>query len=378
MIRIAHFGDLHASEKTKDESLKALKFIFETCREREVHAILNCGDTFDGEVELGDAGPVNEIVEILSHAPAPLFIIEGTKSHDKPGSVDSFSYLSSYFGITVFRVPNSFPMIFPNREKPSGHISFLPALTKTYFIKDKNLSIEESNQLIAENLRPILADFGVKAQDSPEPHILMAHFEVTGSVYSNKQTILGGDIKLSPADIALANADYVAMSHIHKRQKIEPNIYYAGSPYHLNFGELEDKGFNIVTFDDKGNLADVEFVKTPSRARQTIDAHWNPDSNAWDLSEKPHPGADTRIRLYAPQHQFDSDLTDTMEAATLEAGVHSVKIEKIPTPENRIRAADLSSAKSLRDKLVEYGKIKEIDIPESALLKADQVEEVVS
>jgi exonuclease SbcD len=232
--------------------------------------------------------------------------------------------------------------------------------------------------MIQQKLRAILADFGAKAADSPRPHILMGHFTVAGSETSTGQVLMGGEIILSPADIALANADYVAMGHIHKQQKLEPNIYYAGSPYHLNFGELEEKGFNIVTFDDNGGLVDVEFIKNPhARPRQTIDARWDAEKQGWDLSENPHPGADVRIRLYAPTHEFSDDTISQVEAAALEAGINSVKIEKIPTPENRIRAAELSSARSLRDKLLEYGKVKEIEIPETALLKADQIEEVV-
>lgn len=380
MIKMAQFGDLHASEKTKEESLKALKFIFEICKERRVDMILNCGDTWDGAITLGDKGPVYEIVDVLSNTPTYIFMIEGTKSHDIPGSIDILARIRNDKRIEIHRTPYSYMLTIPWEPdaKPIGHISFLPALTKSYLAKDLTASPEEMNQMIQDKLRAILADFGAKAADSPKPHILMGHFTVAGSETSTGQVLMGGEIILSPADIALAKADYVAMGHIHKAQKIEPNIYYAGSPYHLNFGELEEKGFNIVTFDDKGNLSDVEFVRTPSRARQSIAAHFNPDIQCWDLSEKPHPGADVRIRLYAPIHEFSDEMASQVEAAALEAGVHSIKIEKIPTPENRVRAAELSSAKSLREKLLEYGKIKAIDIPESALLKADQMEEVVS
>ncbi|UCE67372.1 MAG: metallophosphoesterase [Candidatus Zixiibacteriota bacterium] len=399
MIKIAHFGDLHASEKTKEEALKAVEFIFDECKERDVHAILNCGDTFDGPITLGDKGPVNELLDLMfSRAQAPQFIIEGTKSHDIPGSIDIFEKLGGFQKqVYLHRTPASYPLV-KTHESPLlntyvvpahdldpgegtswGHISFLPALTKSYLARDITASPEEMNQMIAEKLRVILSDFGAKAIDSPKPHILMGHFTVAGSETSTGQVLMGGEIILSPADIALANADYVAMAHIHKAQKIEPNIYYAGSPYHLNFGELEEKGFNIVTFDDDGNLADVEFVKNPhARSRQTIDVRFNPETRDWDLSEKPHPGADVRIRLYAPMHEFSDEIVDQVEATTLEAGVHTIKVEKIPTPENRVRAANLSTAQTLRDQLIEYAKVKGIEAPESALLKADQVEEVVN
>lgn len=378
MLKICHFSDLHASEKNKVEALKALKFIFDQCSERDVQAILNSGDTFDGPITLGENGPANEIVELLSHAPAPLYIIEGTKSHDIPGSLDVFCHLSSHFGISVIREPRSFPMILPSDDKPfSGHISFLPALTKSFLAKDITASPEEMNQLIQEKLQVILADFGAKAADSPKPHILMAHFTVTGSETSTGQVLMGGDIQLSVADLALANADYVALGHIHKAQQqlqLPPHIHYAGSPYHLNFGELEEKGFKIITFDDDGKLVYVEFIKTPSRPRQVIDVRKTQDS--WDWSEQPDPDADIRIRVYAPEHEFPSDFEKQIRESYPQC--LNIKIEKIPTAEIRIRAAELTAAKTLRAKLLEYAAVKEIEISETVLEKADRLEEEVA
>lgn len=400
MFKLAHFSDLHLSEKTKDEAIPILKFIFDKCRECKVNAILNTGDTFDGPVVLGDRGPVNEFIEQLQIVPQPFYAIEGTKSHDLPGSIDFIQHIDRLVGnifYYIFKEPQSFQVVkFPDEvifgdlfagdihpnwnldpgqggSCPCGHLSVLPAPTKSFLAKDLNGSPEEINQAVQQRLRDILAGFGVSASGSPKPHILMAHITVSGSEASTGQVLLGGEIQVSVADLELAKADYIALGHIHKAQQssLPPHIHYAGSPYHQNFGELEPKGFKIVTFDDDGKLADVRFVETPSRPRQTIDVHLIDGKLEW--SEGLYLKSDVRVRIYAPQHQLSDDLINEVKEFCKDA--HSLKIETIPQAENRIRAAELSGAKSLREKLISYGETKAIDIPESALQKADELEE---
>ena len=403
MLKICHFSDLHLSEKTKDEGIKILKFIFDYCRKHQVHAIINSGDTFDGPVMLGDDGPVNELVKLLHMTPAPMYSIEGTKSHDKPGSIDIFNEFRpigyKYYFYT-YRRPESFEIVNTGDKvilgddmlgqihpdwnldekdaKPCGHLSVLPTPTKSFLAQDYKGSPEGLNQYLQEKLRDILAEFGAKAADSPKPHILIAHITVTGSEASTGQVMLGGDMMVSVADLSLAKADYIALGHIHKAQQpsLPRHISYAGSPYHLNFGELEPKGFKIVTFDDNGNLADIEFIETPSRPRQVIDVRIEDGHLIWN--EKVCKGADVRIRIYGTQHELEaSDWKSQAEYCASDALANSIKIETIPQAENRIRSAEITQAKTLREKLTEYGKVKLIDIPESALRKADELEGMI-
>lgn len=349
-----------------------LRFIFDTCRERQVHAIFNTGDTWDGPVILGDQGPVNEIFELLHMCPAPMYIVEGTKTHDIPGSIDTLGHLSfgridpSYITITCYDWPQSFKTQF-------GHLSILPAPTKSFLARDPSGTQEEINVAIQDKLRDILKGFAASAADSPKPHILLSHITVTGSETSTGQTMLGGDIQVSVADLELANADIVLLGHIHKCQSLGRNIYYAGSPYHQNFGELEDKGFLIITFED-GDLVDVEFIKTPSRPRQVLDVQIIAGALDWGDSVV-CPGADVRVRLYGTIAEIEAADREP-EIKKFCESANSLKIEKMPQPENRVRSANIAAAKTIREKLVEYAAVKEIEIPETAIQKAERLDEV--
>jgi len=380
MIKIAHFADLHASQKNKEEAIKALKFILETCEEREVDAIVNAGDTWDGAITLNDSGPFNEIIGLIGNtAPAPMYIIQGTPSHDIPGSINIFRRLSQpHLGDThrtlIFREAYG-PMRMITKKGELGTISLLPAPSKSILAKGLEASPDEINELIRSNLRAILADFGAKVSVDDKPHILVAHITVTGSETSTGQTMYGGDIQVSTADLTLANADYIALGHIHKSQQdsFPDHISYAGSPYHQNFGELEPKGFKIVTFNDSGKLQEIEFIETPSRPRQVIDAHIV--DGKLEYSEEPCKGADIKVRIHAEAHQFNPEMEK--DAHTWCETGNSTIIEKITSPLMRIRAANLTEAKTLRDKLTEYAEVKEAEVTDTSLEKADILEEEV-
>jgi DNA repair protein SbcD/Mre11 len=374
MLRVAHTADWHASQPTKDECLKMAAFIYEVCAKQGVDLIINAGDIFDGAIVLGEKSPVSELLDLISGCKIPQIIIEGTKTHDIPGSVDIFGKIYANH-IRVFRTPASMPLFLEKfGQAPCGHISLLPAPTKAFFSqKHDELSQDETGEAISDGLKSILASFGLAAMDSPRPHIVVSHITVTGSETSTGQVLLGGDIQVSVGDLGLAHADYIALGHIHKSQQpaLPEHIRYAGSPYHLDFGELEDKGFNIVTFDDSGKLIDVEFVKTPSRPRQVIDGEIIDGKLV--LSEPPYPGADIRVRIYGEPQFFHEGLTG--EAEELCRSAASLKIESILAAKSRIRVASFAIAQPLRAEIEEYGKVKSYDITPSILAKADLLEE---
>ena len=77
---------------------------------------------------------------------------------------------------------------------------------------------------------------------------VLYHSEVAGTVYQNDQAIeRGTGISVTIDDLADIGADYYALGHIHKPQKVgNINAYYAGSIYPKNFGETHQAGFKIV------------------------------------------------------------------------------------------------------------------------------------
>jgi exonuclease SbcD len=82
-------------------------------------------------------------------------------------------------------------------------------------------------------------------------NLLMAHTHLDGASFgeSERRVHLGDDWAAAPQALP-ASAQYVALGHIHKSQRIETApapTYYAGSPLQMDFGEVgQRKGFRLI------------------------------------------------------------------------------------------------------------------------------------
>jgi DNA repair exonuclease SbcCD nuclease subunit len=255
------------------------------------------------------------------------------------------------------------------------------------------------NQLIQDALRKIFTGFGALSMDAQCPVILVGHCNVTGAELSTGQTLLGQDIMVSKHDLDLARADYYALGHIHKAQESGPRIFYSGSIYHCNFGEVEKKSFNFVK---------ISIEKVPARSFQRFGGTEVPDSIRreinidqieipsrplslhelnWDEESGPHPmfwdpkdtcdweGAELRVRINATKEK-QALITDA-EIESRYRLAHSYQIERIIIPEERIRSSEIVKAKTLPEKVVEWGRSIDKEISPEVLRLADVVERSV-
>jgi DNA repair exonuclease SbcCD nuclease subunit len=252
-------------------------------------------------------------------------------------------------------------------------IHFLPYPTKQWYLAGKeNLSIDESNEAIQQGLRGILTGFGALSSGAQCPVILVAHCNVSGSILSTGQTLLGQDIMISKHDLALAGADYVALGHIHKRQEVGPNMWYAGSTYHNNFGETEKKSLNLVTVNPP-HVVTVEEVSIPSRP---LSLHECTYEKGLILDENANDGdwidADLRVRVTVAKEELELLTDEMIREKYLKA--YTIQIERLVVPMERIRSTSIVRAQRLAEKVELW--MKSIDkTPEPEILElANDVE----
>ncbi len=90
---------------------------------------------------------------------------------------------------------------------------------------------------------------------------------------------------------AFDGPDYVALGHIHGRQRLSERVRYAGAPLHYSFGEADKpRGSWLVDLDAAG-LASVEWLDLPVPRRLVTvrgpldelltDARFAGDEDAW-------------------------------------------------------------------------------------------------
>lgn len=229
MMKIIHTGDLHLkkfykgslpleiSNKLLEDGWKALGELFDFSNEVDADIILIAGDLF--EREFFNLKDLNRFLDLIKDVKAKVFLAFG--NHD---------YLSDDNLFLKVDLPKNL-YIFKNEL----HYFELSELnTRIYGISYDNYSFKR--------------DF--KELDLDE------NFINIGLLHSDLK-----DERYLPLDIEfLKKFNYVALGHIHKRQKVLENTYYSGSLIPLSF---KDKGKRGIIFldDDKKIIEFKNFSK---------------------------------------------------------------------------------------------------------------------
>lgn len=383
-MKILHFADVHCRDRDIEEIERCLNFIVDTARAETPDLIINAGDTFDSADIKADSLSAKLIFKIFKELAdiAPVVIIIGTKSHD--GQVaETLKYIKAKHSVYVAAFPEQ--LYFAGAHGTGVLVSMCPAPTKQHFATDSDIKGADSE--IAQAMSNMFLGFAAGAESYKDvPHILVGHWNITGSLISETQTLTGVDIELSKEQMELSGADICLMGHIHKAQKLEPNIFYSGSIIGLNYGELEDKGFYIHKFEGK-KLVSSLFIKTPSRklvklSEDLTGAGALADETGIPLMEMLLAGdapvevkdAVVRVEFKVFQDEAAKINIDEIKASLLSSGAKEAEIRIIRIPRENVRSQKILRLTSLRDKLVEMANLNNKTISETILAKADLLE----
>jgi DNA repair exonuclease SbcCD nuclease subunit len=255
----------------------------------------------------------------------------------------------------------------------------IPQPTKQFFNQG---DIKTSNEAIAHGMSALFAGFGAAAAPYERiPHLLIGHWNVSGSKLSTGQTLTGQDIDISVDQMGLTNASAHLLGHIHMPQQLGDRTFYAGSPYPLTWGETEEKGFWLHEFDCN-DLVKSEFVKTPCRKLVRIDFDFVKFPDGLDdldmvLYANGHEDMEGRyVRCDFTVYQDQASILDKekLKAFYMGAGALDVDIRLIRVPRQTVRSETVLKSETLREKLVAMAALNDETVPESILLKADALE----
>lgn len=203
------------------------------------------------------------------------------------------------------------------------------------------------------------------------PRIGLAHAMVDGSVTSTGQPLIGSELNVGLADLALLGADFTVLGHIHKPQEWSIDgapALYTGSPYRTAFGETEEKSIVYAEFDGR-ELVEWRRIPTPARAMVLFNCRFTRETDgpfsgdALDMDLWP----DAEIRLRYSVDSDDREEARTHAAMTRDAmlahGAHSVKVEEVVNPKSTARCAEITQARTLADKLAHLWRVRG-DVPD--------------
>ncbi|SDH47975.1 exonuclease SbcCD subunit D [Nonomuraea jiangxiensis] len=266
-MRILHTSDWHLGRSFHRESLLAGQAAFvdhlvETVRAERVDVVAVAGDVYDRALPPVDAvALLDEALARLRAAGARVVLISG--NHDSALRLRFGSALFEAAGVHVRTSPEqAWEPVVVDGVAFYGIPYLEPELVRAAWeLPDRSHTAAITHAM--ERVRASSA--GQRAS------VVLSHCFVTGGQASDSERDISvGGVAHVPLS-AFHGVDYVALGHLHGRQRMSETVRYSGSPLAYSFSEVGQlKGSWLVTLDpdtrsdpQEGSVVGVEFVPAP-------------------------------------------------------------------------------------------------------------------
>lgn len=271
-MNILHTSDWHIGKRLMDaerlpEQIAALDEIAEICEDENVDVVLVAGDVFDTYLPSAEAEEAFfRAVKKIAGGKRAVVVIAG--NHDDAVRLAASAPIAREEGIYLF---GNKPTVFP----AGGDLPVRVAVSGENYLVLENRAGEKVyiNALAYPNEARLREektdeDFGAKTArwiekgnegyDGTMPYILLSHLFVAGGLTSEgERNIDLGGARAVPVS-RLPQYGYVALGHLHKKQRIGNRIAYSGSILQYSFDESDTEKSVILL---KSELTEISAVK---------------------------------------------------------------------------------------------------------------------
>ncbi|MFH8248871.1 exonuclease SbcCD subunit D [Microbacterium sp. B2969] len=265
-MRILHTSDWHIGRSfhghaTLDALRGVLDVLTAQVREQAVDVVIVAGDVFDSAVPAAACySLLSDVLRGISDAGAAVVVTSG--NHDSAARLGFQSALLRD-GIHVVTDPltTGTPITIRDAHGPVHFygIPYLePGLVRTLW---EGIELRTQREALAHAMGLVRAELAERPGERSVAisHCFVAGVEATPGVERDIQQGGLDVVALSTFD----GPDYVALGHIHGRNRLSDRVRYAGAPLHYSFGEAEKpRGSWLVDLDADG-LSAVEWLDLP-------------------------------------------------------------------------------------------------------------------
>lgn len=393
---IAQFSDLHYATATLVEVDRCFGFAIERAIEARVDAAVISGDATDHALELHTPAAralARRVQQLARHC--PVLLLQGTYSHEPPGTLDLFRLFSAGYPIYVADRIEQVALTRGGDWVASGGWRFdslseesrvvfscLPSVNKSVVTAASDAA--NAAEAISEAIERLLGGWGVvnrQARSAGLPTVGISHGTVLGCLTEHGVPMAGLDHEFTTSSLFSAEASAFMLGHIHKHQVWREGtrlVAYPGSIGRLHYGEEGGKGFILWSVDASG--ARLEFVPTPARRMIHLDFDDKPDMAAVRAASAQAQGAYVRVRWCVPEEE-----SSTVDRAAIEAelaGAAEVKLEGRVVPVVRSRAEGISREHTLPEKVRRWAEATGVEVggllARLERMEAAEVDEIVA
>ena len=386
-MKIAHIADLHCAKEHQEAAMRSLRFLAEHIKKAPVDLVAVAGDTWDASMLNTEASGFNGFIDAIRDIAdeAPVAMIYGTPSHDTDGSLEVFRKINSKHPITILAPAQSYLLengaVVADDEQPHPNakavIVGVPEPRKKYLLANGTAGKDETEALLRDLMQKLCFLLAAKRRNHASlPCVMLYHGDVAGCSLQNNRTVeRGTGIAISVDDLAGIGADYYALGHIHKPQRVGTlPAYYAGSIYPKDFGETHKAGFNIAEIDGAGKPARVERVDFPHPQNMKIEGCADIRLDRQDIA-----GKRVWLEITCTKEERVTLDEDTLLSELRKRGATDgsrVTISDIPV--ETVRAAEITGAAGVTEKYKVWAENSGIELKDSVFKKIAELDAEIS
>ena len=262
-MKLIHTADWHLGKNIEgytrlEEQRQFLKDFIKICEDEQADMIIIAGDIYDNYNPSAIAEQLfyDTLKQLSRNGSCMTVVISG--NHDNPDRLTASGPLAQDHGIVMAGTPNSIitPGIYGQHEITESAPGYFHAIINNEevdmllvpFPSEKRLNEVYLNETDDETQKA--SSYGEKMSalfsslkehfHKDSIHLIASHLFVMDSIEdgSERSIQLGGSYMVG-GDIFPETADYIALGHVHKPQKVPgcPNARYSGSPLPFNIKE---------------------------------------------------------------------------------------------------------------------------------------------
>lgn len=257
-----HLGRSFHRVSMLDAQAGYVDHLVETVRSEKVDLVLVAGDVYDRALPSVDVvSLLDDAISRLAATGAHLVLTSG--NHDSAQRLGFGSRVLESGRVHIRTDPARCgdPVIVEDRW---GQVAIypLPYLEPSVVAGPLGASKADHEGVLSAAMSVVSADRASRASGTRS--IVAAHaFVVGGEASDSERDISVGGVASAPAGV-FAGSDYVALGHLHGRQRISETVRYSGSPLPYSFSEYrQTKGMWLVEFDRRG-VSSIDAVESPT------------------------------------------------------------------------------------------------------------------